>query len=198
MSYDDSLELPPHPVTVTTRIIPFVVGNPYKPSFVTVTGRGVDHNDTVWISSASLDVWSLSTTVSYSLRVYHFFFAAARYNLPKNQWPPNMRDFFFWDVCARGRADMIHDVKYHHFWPLLTWYGYCIVMNWNITVVYTLHVQLHNRASLNKGIVRSGLGRPGFSSLDMPKKSGPSSTTQLFFAAKCNYTLETWAMIMGI
>ena len=30
----------PHPVTVTTRIIPFLVGNPYKPSFVTVTAVG--------------------------------------------------------------------------------------------------------------------------------------------------------------
>ena len=30
------------PVTVTTRIIPFLVGNPYKPSFETVTGWGVD------------------------------------------------------------------------------------------------------------------------------------------------------------
>ena len=36
------LELPSHAVTVTTRIIPFLVGNPYKPSFVTVTGWGVD------------------------------------------------------------------------------------------------------------------------------------------------------------
>ncbi len=34
----------PHPVTVTTRISPFLVGNPYKPSFVTVTGWGVDRN----------------------------------------------------------------------------------------------------------------------------------------------------------
>ena len=32
----------PHPVTVTTRIITFLVGNPYKPPFATVTGRGVD------------------------------------------------------------------------------------------------------------------------------------------------------------
>ena len=32
----------PHPVTVTTRIITFFVGNPYKPSFATVTGWGVD------------------------------------------------------------------------------------------------------------------------------------------------------------
>ena len=27
----------PHPVTVTTRIITFLVGDPYKPSFATVT-----------------------------------------------------------------------------------------------------------------------------------------------------------------
>ena len=30
----------PFPVTVTTRIIPFLVGNPYKPLFATVTGNG--------------------------------------------------------------------------------------------------------------------------------------------------------------
>ena len=29
----------PFPVTVTTRIIPFLVGNPYKPLFATVTGQ---------------------------------------------------------------------------------------------------------------------------------------------------------------
>ena len=49
---DDCLSIPymaiiylrstPHPVTVTTRIITFLVGNPYKPSFATVTGWGVD------------------------------------------------------------------------------------------------------------------------------------------------------------
>ena len=32
----------PHPVTVTTRIITFLVGNPHKPLFVTVTGWGLD------------------------------------------------------------------------------------------------------------------------------------------------------------
>ncbi len=32
----------PLPVTVTTRIITCLVGNPYKPSFATVTGWGVD------------------------------------------------------------------------------------------------------------------------------------------------------------
>ena len=30
----------PLPVTVTTRIITFLIGNPYKPSFAPVTGRG--------------------------------------------------------------------------------------------------------------------------------------------------------------
>ena len=37
----------PHPVTVTTRIITFLVGNPYKPSFATVTGgytEGIPEN----------------------------------------------------------------------------------------------------------------------------------------------------------
>ena len=34
----------PHPVTVTTRIITFLVGKPYKPPFATVTGWGVDPN----------------------------------------------------------------------------------------------------------------------------------------------------------
>ena len=40
----------PHPVTVTTRIITFLVGNPYKPSFATVTGWGVDPNQIIhWL-----------------------------------------------------------------------------------------------------------------------------------------------------
>ena len=34
------LGLSPLPVTVTTRIITFLVGDPYKPSFATVIGRG--------------------------------------------------------------------------------------------------------------------------------------------------------------
>ncbi len=38
----------PHPVTVTTRIITFLVGNPYKPSFATVTGWGVDPRYMIW------------------------------------------------------------------------------------------------------------------------------------------------------
>ena len=37
----------PHPVTVTTRIITFLVGNPYKPSFATVTGWGVVPRNTL-------------------------------------------------------------------------------------------------------------------------------------------------------
>ena len=46
MKYDVYIGTTPHPVTVTTRIIPFLVGNPYKPSFVTVTGWGVDRKYT--------------------------------------------------------------------------------------------------------------------------------------------------------
>ncbi len=36
------LDLPPARMPVTTRILTFFVGNPYKPSFVTDTGCGVD------------------------------------------------------------------------------------------------------------------------------------------------------------
>ena len=44
--FSEVLEMPwNYPPTVTTRIIPFLVGNPYKPSFVTVTGWGVDQRD---------------------------------------------------------------------------------------------------------------------------------------------------------
>ena len=46
----------PHPVTVTTRIITFLVGNPYKPSFATVTGWGVDprYGDVVVVFGSGL------------------------------------------------------------------------------------------------------------------------------------------------
>ena len=47
----------PHPLTVTTRIITFLVGNPYKPSFATVTGWGVDPSftcDRHWLPQLSI------------------------------------------------------------------------------------------------------------------------------------------------
>ena len=45
---------PPPRMPVTTRIIPFLVGNPYKPSFVTVTGCGVDQR---CIISNTIKLW---------------------------------------------------------------------------------------------------------------------------------------------
>ena len=41
------LGLSPCPVTVTDRIVIFLVGDPYKPSFATVTGRGDNPSYTV-------------------------------------------------------------------------------------------------------------------------------------------------------
>ena len=41
---------PPPRMPVTIRIIPFLIGNPYNPSFVTVTGWGVDPKDTLMIT----------------------------------------------------------------------------------------------------------------------------------------------------
>ena len=52
----------PHPVTVTTRIIPFLVGNPYKPSFV-VTGRWVDQIYTLSIMKVSPILGSRSPSI---------------------------------------------------------------------------------------------------------------------------------------
>ncbi len=40
---------PPPRMPVTTRFFPFLVGNPYKPSFVTVTGWGVDRRKKTWL-----------------------------------------------------------------------------------------------------------------------------------------------------
>ena len=39
----------PPQVTVTTRMISFSIGNPYQPSFVIVTGWGVDWRYVVWV-----------------------------------------------------------------------------------------------------------------------------------------------------
>ena len=56
------LGLSPLPVRVTTRIITFLVGNPYKPSFATVTGWGVDPMNTTknltsmgWVARGNFD-----------------------------------------------------------------------------------------------------------------------------------------------
>ena len=41
----------PLPVTVTTRIITFLVGDPYKPSFATVTGKGDNPTYSIYLPS---------------------------------------------------------------------------------------------------------------------------------------------------
>ena len=38
---------PPPRMPVTTRMIPFLVGNPYEPSIVAVTGWGVDSSKVI-------------------------------------------------------------------------------------------------------------------------------------------------------
>ena len=52
-------------LTVTSWIIPFLVGNPYKPSFVTVTGWGVDQNSTTLrgLSKFVLNIFSFDIFV---------------------------------------------------------------------------------------------------------------------------------------
>ena len=54
----DTLRSTPLPVTVTTRIITFLVGDPYKPSFPTVTGRGPHPRYDIF-SEAVFSFWGL-------------------------------------------------------------------------------------------------------------------------------------------
>ena len=49
----------PLPVTVTTRIVAFLVGDSYKPSFATVTGRGPYPrciNVSFWVDLSKIEV----------------------------------------------------------------------------------------------------------------------------------------------
>ena len=56
----DILDLPPQPkMPITTRIITFFAGNPYKQSFVTVTGWGVYQTN---IYSQCQDLWDSTRT----------------------------------------------------------------------------------------------------------------------------------------
>ena len=70
----------PQPVTVTTRILPFLVGNPYK-SFVTVTGWGVDLTYT-WLPG------NADTSTSRKTCWFTVFFA----------WPVNFSKTWYVDL----------------------------------------------------------------------------------------------------
>ena len=65
----DTLDLPPYPVTVTTRIITCLVGNPYKPLFTTVTGWG--GRSKRYIDTSTSNVFSI---VMFVFRSVCFFF----------------------------------------------------------------------------------------------------------------------------
>ena len=53
-------------VTVTTRIIPFLVGNPYKPSFAAVAGRGDNPKYSIDTVVLLIVFWSHRIHVSFS------------------------------------------------------------------------------------------------------------------------------------
>ena len=56
--------LSPLPVTVTTRMIPYLVGNPYKPLFVTVTGQG---DNPIYIYIISIYIYAVKMLYRLSL-----------------------------------------------------------------------------------------------------------------------------------
>ena len=66
----------PFPVTVTTRTITFLEGNPYKPLFVTVTGKGphpIPMNEIPWILLHVCDSCSRLSEEIYIWNVWDVF-----------------------------------------------------------------------------------------------------------------------------
>ena len=82
----------PHPVTVTTRIITFLVGNPYKPSFATVTGWGVDLR---YLFVNIGDLKNYPVTMRITTKQYEDGKQKIPIETSENRW-------FFWDVEKRG------------------------------------------------------------------------------------------------
>ena len=64
--------LSPLPVTVTTWIITFLVGDPYKPSFATVTGRG--DNPTYWACLNPICIFRESENFTFMESTFLFTF----------------------------------------------------------------------------------------------------------------------------
>ena len=116
------LGLSPLPVTVATRIITFFVGDPYKPSFATVTGRG-DNPTYDHIIHHSVYP-SISVTKDISLTV-HFLQAILEDSpmKPCFEWC-QMRDS--WKKSSlqskiiprrKGKPQLFRDLSTKHFWP---------------------------------------------------------------------------------
>ena len=98
----------PHPVTVTTRIITFLIGNPYKPSFVTVTGWGVDPTYTLletishqWYRLGSKYWWNQGLALIQG-QIYNFEERHGEFNIaPEKRW--DLKTILsFWDGNFSG------------------------------------------------------------------------------------------------
>lgn len=96
----------PYPVTITTRIVPFLVENPYQPSFVTVAERQVDRRSKMGCLPCSI----------FSALPGGFFFGTSperkghtsRHRRPRRhvdhyQWP-TPESGKWWDRCSSGDA----------------------------------------------------------------------------------------------
>ena len=92
----------PFPVTVTTRIIPFLVGNPNKPFFATVTGKGprptyhhvqgywrIQFDGKVWLSILTLASKKFQSSSSDILR-------PSEKNLSSKRWMLLWKDGVLW------------------------------------------------------------------------------------------------------
>ena len=70
----------PLPVRVTTRIITFLVGNPYKPSFATVTGRG---DNPKYKESTCIGLEELEIQIDY---VYYIYISIMHFQQMASWW----------------------------------------------------------------------------------------------------------------
>ena len=118
ISCEQVVGLSPCPVTVTTRISTFLVGDPYKPSFATVTGRGDNPNNLKHCTTDNLIIMNKRQII---LCCCHKVLATSTalysnqrniiYLIAKNKWHCVLSIFAKW-FCLKLYCDM---VIYHWF-----------------------------------------------------------------------------------
>ena len=96
----------PLPVTVTTRIITFFVGESYTPLFATVTGRG-PHPRYIYIYSMQVKLIYPFGVSKIPIIIYHSYCcwleSCTRWNMLENPVPPIINLINVWVKCCPGK-----------------------------------------------------------------------------------------------
>ncbi len=90
--------LSPFPVIVTTRIITFLVGNPYKPSFPLLLGRGTTQY--IWLYVSMLNLGLMETWIA---NIHGIFFLKPHAPVCRCRWVsfPHFGYIFWFHVSFR-------------------------------------------------------------------------------------------------